>query len=224
MASVKLKHASGNSTILDSPAANPSSDVTLKLPSTTGSAGQVLSVASANHSSTNAELEFVAAGGGKLVRQPIQSVKTDKSSYSTSSSTVSDSYFDISGLSITFTPNSGTKCLVSYTVAMGSEAGYYGGILLLRGSTGIYKGDAEGSNRQSVSSAVRIAETGQTATLAGQFLDTHGADGSTAVTYKLQAYTGTAGRTIRINRSHDNSDLRYQFNLPSQITVMEVEA
>ena len=64
MASIKLKHASGNSTILNSPAANPSSDVTLKLPSTTGSAGQVLQVASANHSSTNAELEFVAAGGG----------------------------------------------------------------------------------------------------------------------------------------------------------------
>ena len=64
MSSIKLKHASGNSTILNSPAANPSADVTLKLPSTSGSAGQVLSVASANHSSTNAELEFVAAGGG----------------------------------------------------------------------------------------------------------------------------------------------------------------
>ena len=66
MASIKLKHASGNSTILNSPAANPSADVTLKLPSTTGSAGQVLKVASANHSSTNAELEFAAAAGGKF--------------------------------------------------------------------------------------------------------------------------------------------------------------
>ena len=66
MASIKLKHASGNSTILNSPAANPSSDVTLKLPSTTGSAGQVLQVASANHSATNAELEFAAAAGGKF--------------------------------------------------------------------------------------------------------------------------------------------------------------
>jgi hypothetical protein len=61
MSSIKLKHASGNGTIIHSPAANPSSDVTLKLPSTTGSAGQVLQVASANHSSTNAELEFAAA-------------------------------------------------------------------------------------------------------------------------------------------------------------------
>ena len=61
MASIKLKHATGNSTIVHSPAANPSADVTLKLPSTTGSAGQVLKVASANHSSTNAELEFGAS-------------------------------------------------------------------------------------------------------------------------------------------------------------------
>ena len=61
MASIKLKHTSGNGTILHSPASNPTSDVTLKLPSTTGSAGQVLKVASANHSSTNAELEFAAA-------------------------------------------------------------------------------------------------------------------------------------------------------------------
>ena len=60
MGAIKLKHTSGNSTILNSPAANPSSDITLKLPSTTGSAGQVLQVASANHSSTNAELEFGA--------------------------------------------------------------------------------------------------------------------------------------------------------------------
>lgn len=64
MASIKLKHTSGNGTILHSPAANPSADVTLKLPSTTGSAGQVLQVASANHSSTNADLEFAAAAGG----------------------------------------------------------------------------------------------------------------------------------------------------------------
>ena len=61
MSSIKLKHTSGNGTIIHSPAANPSSDVTLKLPSTTGSAGQVLKVASANHSSTNAELEFGTA-------------------------------------------------------------------------------------------------------------------------------------------------------------------
>ena len=69
MSQIKLLHSGGNGAILSSPAANPSSDVTLKLPSTTGSAGQVLKVASANHSSTNAELEFAADVGGKLLQQ-----------------------------------------------------------------------------------------------------------------------------------------------------------
>ena len=72
MASINLKHTSGNGTILNSPAANPSSDITLKLPSTTGSAGQVLKVASANHSSTNAELEFGAEGASGKILQVIQ--------------------------------------------------------------------------------------------------------------------------------------------------------
>ena len=61
---VKLVHASGNGTVISAPAANPSADITLKAPSTTGSAGQVLKVASANHSSTNAELEWGSAGAG----------------------------------------------------------------------------------------------------------------------------------------------------------------
>ena len=66
MSSVKLKHSSGNGTIINGPAANPSADITLKVPSTTGEAGQVLSVATANHSATNAELEWAAAGGGSV--------------------------------------------------------------------------------------------------------------------------------------------------------------
>ena len=78
MGAIKLKHTSGNGTILNSPAANPSSDITLKLPSTTGSAGQVLTVASANHSSTNAELEFAAAasGGGITIAQTFRRTST----------------------------------------------------------------------------------------------------------------------------------------------------
>ena len=95
MASIKLKHTSGNSTIIHSPAANPSSDVTLKLPSTTGSAGQVLKVASANHSSTNAELEF--AVGGKVIQSAYKQWNTTTSTSSTGEEIASS-------LRMTFTP------------------------------------------------------------------------------------------------------------------------
>lgn len=107
MGAIKLKHTSGNGTILNSPAANPSSDITLKLPSTTGSAGQVLSVASANHSSTNAELEFAAAAGGK--------VKQYKYAQSTTLlETTSSSYQNLSAtFSVAITPTSSSNLLLA---------------------------------------------------------------------------------------------------------------
>nr|BAR31816.1 hypothetical protein [uncultured Mediterranean phage uvMED] len=100
MASIKLKHATGNSTIVHSPAANPSSDVTLKLPSTTGSAGQVLKVASANHSPTNAELEFAADAGGKIVGQYYA---TSTAEFQSTSGSFQNAH------TITFTPASATS-------------------------------------------------------------------------------------------------------------------
>ena len=165
----------------------------------------------------------LASGAGGKILQVKQSVKTAIDSHSTGSSTVSDSYFDISGLSVTLTPSSGTKCFISYTVNIGGETGFDGGIALLRGSTQLYLGDAAGS-RQRLSSYYVIDAGHKTYGANGQFLDTHGADGSTAVTYKLQMYVATPGRTTRINRSHDDGDDRSSARLPSQITVMEVAA
>ena len=174
-----------------------------------------------------ATLAAGAASGSKLtmptgsVIQTVQSVKTAIDSHSTGSSTVSDSYFDISGLSVTLTPSSGSKCFISYTVNIGGENSYDGGIALFRGSTQIYLGDAA-SNRQRLSSYYVIDGGHKTYGASGQFLDTHGANGSTAVTYKLQMYVATPGRTTRINRSHDDGDDRSSARLPSQITVMEI--
>ena len=116
MASVKLKHTDGNGTILHSPAANPSADVTLKLPSTTGSAGQVLKVASANHSATNAELEFAAAGGGKVL-QVLQTVKSDTFSESVATGQPSSV---VTGLTVTITASSASnKILLLYQTVTG---------------------------------------------------------------------------------------------------------
>ena len=164
---------------------------------------------------------FPNGGVGKIL-QVKQAVKTDTASYSTGSSTLADSYFDIVGLSVTLTPASGTKCLVSYNVNLGGEGSYKQGIAMFRDSTQIYLGDASGSK-------IRLSSFNYTANSGledhgGSFLDTHGANGSTAVTYKLQIYVATPGRTSRINRSHSESDDRYYARTASEITVMEVAA
>ena len=62
MSSIKLKHASGNSMSIAAPATNPASDLSLKLPATIGTAGQVL-----QNSSTPGTLEF-GTGGSALVK------------------------------------------------------------------------------------------------------------------------------------------------------------
>ena len=172
--------------------------------------------------SADATLLTSTTATGKILSVQ-QSVVTGGSSYSTGSSTVSDSYFDISGLSVTLTPSSGTKCYVSYTVNVGGESGFNFGIALFRGSTQIYLGDASGS-RQRLSSFGAIRDADTVLPTNGQFLDTHGADGSTAVTYKLQMYVAEPGRTTRVNRSHNHSDSRTYGRSSSQIRVMELAA
>ena len=162
----------------------------------------------------------LASGVGGKILQVKQAVKTDTQSFSTGSSTLSDSYFDITGLSVTLTPSSGTKCLVSYDVNLGGEGAYRQGIAVIRDSTQIYLGNADGS-RQRLSSFNYTANA-YIEDHGGSFLDTHGADGSTPVTYKLQIYVATPGRTSRVNRSHSESDNRETGRVVSSITVMEV--
>jgi len=124
MSSVKLKHSSGNGTVINAPAANPSADITLKVPSTTGTAGQVLAVASANHSSTNAELEWVAnsAGTGRKILEQFYT-PCDGSVIATSAGniTIGDAdaaqnltttYADVTGSSIAYTPPAGTTQVI----------------------------------------------------------------------------------------------------------------
>ena len=170
-----------------------------------------------------------AASGSKLtmpsgsVIQTVQSVKTGIDSYSTGSGTLSDSYFDISALSVSITPSSGTKCFVSYTVNVGGQAGYGQGLALFRDSTQIYLADASG-NIQRLSNFDYTVDNKKVDSMAGQFLDTHGANGSTAVTYKLQMYVATPGWTSRVNRSQSTSSSRSYGRGASSITVMEIAA
>ena len=170
-----------------------------------------------------------AASGSKLtmptgsVIQTVQSVKTGIDSYSTGSGTLSDSYFDISGLSVTLTPSSGSKCFVSYTVNVGGQAGYGQGLALFRDSTQIYLADASG-NIQRLSNFDYTVDNKKVDSMAGQFLDTHGANGSTAVTYKLQMYVAEPGWTTRVNRSQSTANDRDYGRGASSITVMEIAA
>ena len=212
MSNIKLVHSGGNSVSITTPDSNPAANRTFKLPGADGSSGQALV--------TDGSGALSFANTGKIL-QIKQSIKTDTQSFSTGSSTLADSFFDITGLSVTLTPASGTKCFVSYSVNVGGQAGYGQGLALFRDSTQVFRGPASGS-RVRLSNFVQTHENNQIDVLSNQFLDTHGANGSTAVTYKLQMYVATPGWTTRINRGQTWSDSRAFGSIISQITVMEV--
>tara|TARA_B100000287_G_C20434374_1_gene702908 strand:- start:314 stop:838 length:525 start_codon:yes stop_codon:yes gene_type:complete len=164
------------------------------------------------------------SGSGRII-QVASTTKTD------STSTNSNSYVDITGMSVTLTPKSGTKCLVSYNIIVGgSSGGWSCGIKLLRDSTAIGNGDQW--NAQNFHCSRGGFLTDQSGYVMGgnmdyKFLDTHGANGSTAVTYKLQWISPYSQQpTFYLNRSGSASgNYVYSPNyMASTITVMEVAA
>ena len=169
---------------------------------------------------TNSGVSGTGVGGA--MKQLKSTTKTD------SASTDSASYVDISGMSVTLTPQSGTKCYVTYHIVAGGATGYGYGIQLLRGSTAIGNGDFYNANNYYASRGGFLTINGayfHGGNMDFGFLDTHGADGSTAVTYKLQ-WKSPYQQMIYLNRSHVGSgntsnETHY---LSSTITVMEVAA
>tara|TARA_R100000353_G_scaffold94126_1_gene69064 strand:- start:611 stop:1261 length:651 start_codon:yes stop_codon:yes gene_type:complete len=216
MASINLKHSSGNGTILNSPAANPSADITLKLPSTTGSAGQVLKIASANHSSTNAELEFGAEGASGKILQVLQVTNNNVVSQSSGGVTT---FYDISGLTLNITPASASnKILIRFVVNFGCSNGDSNGLirLLKNGSiiTAFHGADGTVANGANFT---RFSSQWQIFPFNNEFLDTAG--GTSAITYKLQ-WSTESGRTIYLNRRGGSAE----YGTVSYITAQEIAA
>ena len=167
---------------------------------------------------TNSGVSGTGVGGAMKQLKSVTKTST--------TSTTSTSYTDISGMSVTLTPESGTKCYVTYHVVLGIAAGYSAGIQILRGSTAIGNGDQYNANNY-YNSRGGFLTTHATYLLGGNmdfgFLDTHGADGSTAVTYKLQ-FISPYGVDIYLNRAgnaHGNTVGEANYHC-STLTVMEV--
>jgi hypothetical protein len=149
------------------------------------------------------------------VLQVVSTTKTD------TFSVTGQTFTDVTGLSATITPTSASsKILVMFTTAMSqNNGGYSGGVRLMRGSTPICIGDADGARPQ-VSNWSMHYYYWEVSNLTNSFLDSPAT--TSATTYKLQIMSGYAGQTVYINRTYldDTSYGRY----PSTLTVMEIAA
>ena len=163
--------------------------------------GQFLSAQSGN----TGGLTWAAAGGGKIL-QVVSGI------YSTQTGTTNSSYTD-SGLTLNITPASGTKVLVmvsigayTYRSSLDSTRGLYN---IMRDTTQITEwvhGIDADTDDSSVSAQAWTAVT-------RTHLDTHGADGSTAVTYKVQ-----------MKKDEGTGIYMSWNNYPSSIILMEVDS
>jgi len=177
-----------------------------------GTSGQVLTTAGAD---ANPTWEAVA-GGGKVL-QVVQGTVLDDTQ-----STTSASFVDMSpSLTATITPAATTsKILVNFVVTTGANEGWHAFYRIMRDSTAIGIGVANGSRKQATfevsTGAIAIATTGSM-----NYLDSPST--TSATVYKIQWATESAG-TIYLNRSHTWTDSSNWMTGISTITLMEIGA
>ena len=179
-----------------------------------GTDGQVLTSTGAG---SPPAFEAIPAGG-KILQ--VQSVT--KTSVFT---TTSGSFTDITGLSVSITPAASSKVLVlgACQYSSSGSGGNRQHIRLVRDSTAIAIGDAASNRSQSTFSSETSGGGGNMKNAALFYLDTHGANGSTAVTYKFQA-GALDGATFQLNQSVYDTDSSSYPRVASFLTVLEVAA
>jgi hypothetical protein len=174
-----------------------------------------------SNGSTKATLNSSGFSYPGAVLQVISTTKTDTTSFVSSST---NTFVDITGMSVTITPKSANnKILVMYTAGVSNTANATIHLRLIRGSTSIGQGNAE-SNRLGASLTWR--PVGSTynfdiGPLSSSFLDSPNT--TSATTYKLMATLGSSySGTFYLNRPWDNTDADYSGRSASTITVMEI--
>jgi hypothetical protein len=153
------------------------------------------------------------------VLQVVQTVKTN------TFSTASTSFIDVTGLSVSITPTSASsKILVLMDAKLGSDANVSGFLRIVRDSTSIYIGDADGSAQRATYANSDDPSAQWAYQAVGNFLDSPSTTSS--VTYKIQILSEPIENTgtVYINRSGEPSTTAANSRLASSITVMEIAA
>ena len=158
---------------------------------------------------------------GKIL-QVVSTTKTDTSSF-TSNST--NTFVDLSGLSVSITPTAASsKILIQFDVSVAVGTGTVH-VRLVRGSTAIAVGDSASNRlqstvaRRSQSSVYALEST----PMSMSFLDSPNT--TSATTYKLQGTAGSSyNTTYYVNRSSSDTDADYGARVASTITATEIAA
>ena len=164
----------------------------------------------------------VPTGGGGGIIQVKQTLKTD------SFHTTSQSYTDITGMTVSITPKFNTsKILLQCNLQFGGGLNLYAPVRLLRGSTHIGQSTVYSGGQTNATFSLNLGDGSGTAnhykvfSTVYQILDSPAT--TSAVTYKLQV-SSWAGRNFYINRSEQDSGAAWTHGASSSMTAMEVSA
>ena len=166
----------------------------------------------------SAWVAYVRQTAGKVL-QVLQTTKTDV--FTTTSTT----YTDVTGLSRVITPSAtSSRVLIIAQVAATTTwgTGTSTNIQLAGGNSGTYVGDAAGNRvRSALTGSPTTGSYGLTALPYQTIVYLDSPATTSAITYKVQVRTGSAG-TLYVNRSADDLDSAQFGRFASSITVMEI--
>ena len=126
-------------------------------------------------------------------------------------------------VTVSITPSSGTKCICFADAILGSqttEGNTYIWVRIVRDSTVMRLTDVSSYDWVSLGSPETTHNCHQYSRIG---YDTHGANGSTAITYKLQISNQNLNFNVYAGRSHADHTSSYGSAQSSRIVVMEVQ-
>ena len=156
---------------------------------------------------------MVAGAAGGII-QLVSATKTDPFN------TTSTSYTDVTGLSATINIQSASSKVFVLITACGNTNGSKGYGQIVRGSTPIAIGDADGSKVRATFDMNNGGSGNRGQSYVGQILDSPGT--TNAVTYKLQVRHENGSGDVFINRIADTNDNAVNGRYSSTITLMEI--
>ena len=177
MSKIKLKHSSGNSMSISAPATNPASDLELKLPTTVGTANQVL-----KNSGTAGTLEF--GNKGRILQ-----IQTGETSGRVSTSSTSFQDTNLSASITLSNANNNVIVLVSADAQVKSGCACY---------VTVFRGGTSGTDLGTGSSGITIIQGNSTQMIAGIniFYRDTGINTTNATTYLVKYKRGEANDDV----------------------------
>ena len=184
----------------------------------TGTDGQVLTSTGAGSPPA-----FEAIAGGGKIGQVVSTSVIANSSFSSSST---NTYVDLSGVTVDITPAAtSSKILILMNIHVNYSTGM-AHVRLMRGTTEIGSATASSSQIGHIT-GFRLNDSDPYGlslwNLSNHFVDSPST--TSATTYKLQGTLGSSySGTFYVNRSANDTDANYGWRAPSNITVMEILA